>query len=83
MNPTPVVTTFSLLLGYFLGHRGETLFDSFWIKILDLSKSQAMELAMDAKRLGLLEMSQAGGVTYVSFPELLSEEERRLAHGTS
>jgi hypothetical protein len=83
VSPTPVVATFSLLLGYFLGYRGESLFETFWTQIVDMPKAQAMELAVDAKRLGLLEMTQAGGVVYVSFPELLSEKERRLLHGTS
>jgi len=32
--------------------------------------------------MGLLEMSQAGGVMMISFNTLLTEEERRQAYGT-
>ena len=38
-------------------------------------------LAMDARRLGFLEMKTAGGMTVVSFDTILTEQEKRLIHG--
>jgi len=36
-----------------------------------------MNLAMDARRLGFLDMSQSGGVVEVTFSRLLTPDERR------
>jgi len=83
VTPTPVVTTYALLLGYLAGYRGESLFSTLWAKVLDMPKSKLIDLALDAKRLGLLEMSQAGGVTTITFANLLTQEERRLIHGSN
>lgn len=80
--PTPVSTAYALFVGYLAGRRGEALFQSLWAQVLDAPAATLADIAMDAKRLGFLDMSQAGGVTDVSFSRLLSEEERRLVHGT-
>lgn len=77
-----VAVTFALLLGYLLGHRGEGLLHTLWAQLLDLSEGRILELVVDAKRMGLLGMSQAGGVMMISFNTLLTEEERQLAYGT-
>ena len=81
--PTPIVTTYALLLGYILGARGNSLFSTFWIKVLDTPSEELISLATDAKRLGFLDLSQAGGVVEVSFTRLLTENERLLIHGTN
>jgi hypothetical protein len=80
--PTPVVTTYALLLGYILGLRGMGLFQSFWAKVLDTPADELIYQAMDAKRLGLLDLNQSGGVIDVSFARTLTNEERQLIHGT-
>jgi hypothetical protein len=80
--PTPVVTTYALLLGYILGMRGMGLFESFWAKGLDSPPNELIYQAIDAKRLGLLDLSQAGGVIDVSFVRTLADDERQLIHGT-
>ena len=59
------------------------MFQTLWAQTLDASESELAELAMGAKRLGFLDMSQAGGITEVSFARLLTEEERRLINGTN
>ena len=82
VNPTPVVTTYALLLGYILGSRGSGLFSTFWAKVLDTPAEELISLATDAKRLGFLDLSQAGGVVEVSLSRLLTEDERLLIHGT-
>lgn len=80
--PTPATTAYALLLGYLAGTRGAALFESLWARVLDAPAGELMDLAMDAKRLGFLDMSQAGGIIDVSFSRLLSEDEGRLVHGT-
>lgn len=81
VSPTPVVTVYALLLGYMLGVRGAGLYHTFWTIILDASEGELRQLTMEARRLGLLDISQAGGVVEVSFSGILTEEERRLIHG--
>lgn len=83
VNPTPIVTTYALLLGYIIGIRGNGLFNSFWAKILDTPPEELVSLATDAKRLGFLDLIQGGGVVDVSFTRLLTEDERLLIHGTN
>jgi hypothetical protein len=82
VNPTPVVTAYALILGYILGARGSGLFNTLWAKVLDKSAEELAFLATDAKRLGFLDLSQAGGVVEVSFNRILTEDERHLIHGT-
>ncbi len=77
VSPTPAVVTFALLLGYILGARGRVLFETLWTKILDTGVDEMIHLAMDARRLGFLDMSQSGGVIDVAFSRLLTPDERR------
>ncbi len=57
------------------------LFETLWSKVLDAPTDELISLAMDAKRLGCLDMKVAGGLVEVSLSRLLTEEERRLIHG--
>jgi hypothetical protein len=82
VSPTPIVTAYALVLGYILGARGNGLFNTFWSKVLDAPQEELISLATDAKRLGFLDLSQAGGVVEVSFNRLFTEDERHLIHGT-
>jgi hypothetical protein len=82
VNPTPIVTAYALLLGYILGARGSGLFNTLWAKVLDTPAEKLITLATDAKRLGFLDLSQAGGVVEISFIRMLTEDERQLIHGT-
>lgn len=82
VQPTPRVTVFALLLGYILGGRGPSLFETLWAKILDLSVDELIFQTMDAKRLGLLDVKQSGGIVEISMARMLTDEERRLLHGT-
>ena len=80
--PTPIVTAYALVLGYILGARGNGLFKTLWASVLDTPQERLIALATDAKRLGFLDLSQAGGVVEVSFTRLFTEDERHLIHGT-
>jgi hypothetical protein len=70
--PTATTTAFSLLLGYLSGTRGAALFETLWAQVLDAPSGELMALAMDARRLGFLDMSQSGGVVHVTFSRLLA-----------
>lgn len=77
VTPTAAATSFALLIGYLAGKRGEALFESLWAQVLDTPASELTQLAMDARRLGFLDMSQSGGVIDVAFSRLLASDERR------
>jgi hypothetical protein len=81
--PTPFSVTFALFLGYCTGIRGELLFSTFWTRVFDMPSDEFIYLAMDAKKLGMLDVTQSGGIIEVSFLRLLTEEERKIIHGTN
>ncbi len=80
VNPTPIVTAYALLLGYLPGNRGYGLFKTLWAKVLDTPVEGLVNLALDAKRLGFLDISRAGGVIEISVARMLTEEEKRIAY---
>ncbi|MBF2759123.1 MAG: hypothetical protein ISN28_02460 [Ectothiorhodospiraceae bacterium AqS1] len=82
IEPTPAATMFALLLGFAVGRRGRLLFETPWTAILDSSLDNLIDMAADAKRLGLLDLKQSGMVIDVSFPGLFTDKERELIHGT-
>ena len=77
VTPTASTTAFGLLLGFLTGTRGEALFETFWAKVLDAPVGELMRLAMDARRLGFLDLRHSGGVMDVAFSRLLAPDERR------
>jgi len=77
VTPTAATTAFALLLGYLTGTRGASLFETFWAQVLDAPVGELMRLAMDARRLGFLDLRQSGGVIDVAFSRLLAPDERR------
>jgi hypothetical protein len=83
VKASPAVTTFAIFLAYSLGVRGKPLFDSFWAQILDSHPEDLIYQAMDARRLGYLDMSQSGGVMDISFSRILNDEERVLLNVTN
>ncbi|MFZ5591425.1 MAG: hypothetical protein ACOY81_06430 [Bacillota bacterium] len=78
VEPTPIVTAYALLLGYLLGARGPGLFNTLWTRVLDTFPEELISLAMDAKRLGFLDISYSGGMIEVSVDRMLTEDERKL-----
>jgi hypothetical protein len=77
VTPTAVTTAYALLLGHLDGKRGAALFETLWAQVLDAPPSELRHLAMDARRLGFLDISQSGGMIEVAFSRLLSPGERR------
>ncbi len=66
----PAAVAFALYLGTALGFRGDELLSSGWIKALDCVPSQALDLAMEAKRLGLLDLRVAGDIFELNLDRL-------------
>jgi hypothetical protein len=82
VQPTLFVASYALLLGYLLGRRGSDLFETIWAKALDSSTDEIVFLAMDAKRYGLMDIKQSGGMFEVSFDNALTVAERKVAYGS-
>ena len=82
VRATPISAVYAFLLGFLQGIRGPYLFNCAWIKMLDLDELEARERADDAKRLGLLDIKQSGSLIDISFPQLLTESDKELLHGT-
>jgi hypothetical protein len=62
VQATPASLAFGLYLGYAVGFRGEELLASRWVSVLDCTLASARDLALDAKRQGLIDLRIAGDV---------------------
>ena len=82
VQPTPAATAYALLLGFAVGRRGRFLFETPWAAILDASPDELIDLSVDAKRLGLLDLKQSGSMIDVSFSKMFTGKERDLIHGS-
>jgi len=76
VEATPASVAMALLLSYVSGDRGQLLFESEYMKLLDCQPSQGMELAEAAASRGWINFKRVGSIMEVSFPRLLTEEER-------
>ncbi|NLE95581.1 MAG: hypothetical protein GX600_07880 [Dehalococcoidia bacterium] len=74
-SPTAGAVAYALALGYLGGIRGELLFESEHVRLLDCTEERAVELAESAARRGWLAFKHIGDVKDVSFPGLLTPEE--------
>ncbi|MDP2603141.1 MAG: hypothetical protein Q8S00_11175 [Deltaproteobacteria bacterium] len=81
IEPTPGAVASALVLGYMLGARGRVLFDTLFSRVLDRDVDELTGLAMDARRLGLLDIKTGGGLMVVSFDGILTEQEKKLIYG--
>lgn len=68
-------TVYALALGYLTGARGEALFGTFWIELLDAPDHLVREQAREAARRGWLDYKSLGGVSEIEFPHLLPDSE--------
>ena len=74
-NPTAGSVSYALLLGYLTGVRGQALFQSEYIKLLDRTSDKAIELAEEASRKGWIVFKRVSDVIEVLFPNLINQEE--------
>lgn len=79
--PTPGSVSYALLLAYLNGERGENLFRSEFITLLDCSFEMAIGLAEIASQKGWITFKQVSNVYEVLFPNLLTTEEMEFIHG--
>jgi hypothetical protein len=68
--PSLTVVTFAIYLAQAAGFRGAEIFSCGWLSVLDCDPSHARELALDAKRSGLLDLRMAGDVVEFSLSRL-------------
>ena len=78
---TPAAVAYALVLGFALGRRGRLLFETPWAEVLDAPPGELVEVAVDARRLGLVDLKQSGRMIDVSFPAMLTGRERELIRG--
>lgn len=76
VRPTPVSIAFGLYLGYTAGFRGTQLFSTGWILALDCTPISARDLALEAKRIGLIDLRISGEVVDLMLDRLDSTEGR-------
>lgn len=76
VEPTSSAVAMALLLSFVCGDRGQLVFESEYVKLLDCSASQGMELAETAASKGWIDFKRVGSIMEVAFPRLLTPEER-------
>lgn len=76
VRPTSGSVAFGLYLGYAVGFRGAPLFATGWISLLDCTPARARELALEAKRIGLIDLRIAGEVVDLVLDRLDPSEGR-------
>lgn len=74
-NATAGSTAYALLLGYLIGERGESLFKTDYVKLLDCSFEKTVEFAETASRKGWSIFKRVSNVIEVLFPSLLTQQE--------
>jgi hypothetical protein len=74
-NPTAGSVSYALLLGYLACVRGQALFQTEYIQLLDCTFDKAIELAEEASRKGWIVFKRMGDVIEVLFPNLINQEE--------
>jgi hypothetical protein len=67
---TPAAAAFAIYLAHAAGFQGGSIFSSGWLKTLDCDPSHARNLALDAKRIGLLDLRAAGDVVELNLARL-------------
>jgi hypothetical protein len=68
--PSPAAVAFAIYLAYAAGFRGAEIFSCVWLRVLDCDPSRARQLALDAKRFGLLDLRMAGDVVELNLSRL-------------
>jgi hypothetical protein len=68
--PSPTAVAFAIYLAHAAGFRGAEIFSCGWLRLLDCDPSHARQLALDAKRIGLLDLRMAGDVVELNLSRL-------------
>jgi hypothetical protein len=70
VKATPSNVAYALYLGYTAGFRGADLFTSLWMAMLDCNPIAGRQLAMEAKRIRLIDLRMAGEVIELNLDRL-------------
>lgn len=70
VTPSPATVSFALFLGSVVGYRGADLFGSGWMSLLDCPPPRARDLALQAKRIGLIDIRIAGDIIELNLDRL-------------
>lgn len=68
--PSPASVAFAIYLANAAGFRGTEIFSSAWLRVLDCDPSRARHLAVEAKRLSLLDLRMAGDIVELNLSRL-------------
>jgi hypothetical protein len=71
VRATQAAVSYALMLGYLQDVRGQMLFETLWVQVLDQPKSRLVDLAATASQRGMLEFRSLGGVMEITFHQLL------------
>jgi hypothetical protein len=71
IEPTIGALAYALFLGHLSGKRGQTLFETEFVRLINCSKEKAIELGDQAARLGWINQKRIGSVVENSFPQLI------------
>ncbi len=74
VRATPASVAFALFLGYLTGARGQGLFQTIWIRLLDSAPSELDSMAFAAGRRGWLEYRRIGDIAELGFAGLMFVE---------
>lgn len=70
VRATPASVAYSLYLAYALGFRGRDIFTSDWMRMLDLMPADALALALEAKRSGLIDLNLSDDIVELGLQRL-------------
>lgn len=70
VNPTPATIAYAIYLAHAAGFRGAEIFSSAWLRVLDTDPPRARQLALEAKRIGLIDLRMAGDVVELGLSRL-------------
>ena len=73
IEPDAMAVVYALFLAYLSGYRGDGLFASTWLRLLDASTHQLHNLAQQASQQGWLEYRHAGQVTEITFRHFMEK----------
>lgn len=70
VDATPASVAYAIYFSHAAGFRGAEIFSSAWLRVLDTDPLQARQLALEAKRIGLIDLRMAGDVVELSLARL-------------
>jgi hypothetical protein len=76
VSPSPASAALAIYLANAAGFRGAEIFSCGWLKLLDCEPHRARDLAVEAKRLGLLDLRMSGDIVDLSLARLDPEAPR-------